>query len=351
MGRGPQLTTVTTIVKVADGQAPHLTRSFTDDDRGILAIDRKQVQEPLLSNLEADFNTLFFIASIAVFVIFFVFFGSLELTLVTNIPIFLGWLVTLGLVGLLGVDFNAFNIIITTLIFGLGVDYAIFVTKGLLEQYTYGRADMHAYKSGVVLSALATMLCFGILVFAKHPAIRSISIIPIIGLLVVVLMSFSIQPCLFRLFISGPQAKGNTPWRLVNFVLTCFTFGYFFVGGMAVSILGRALIVLVPISKKKKFRAFHRLLQLFFHNLMYRTPGIYMDVVGRNADTYQRPAIIIANHTSILDTPTVGLLHPMQVFMMNDRQLNSPFFDRAMRMVGAHPASGNQPEDIEKLRT
>src|SRR3546814_11479696 len=76
-----------------------------------------------------------------------------------------------------------------------------------------------------------------------------------------------------------------------------------------------------------------------------------MDVVGRNADTYQRPAIIIANHTSILDTPTVGLLHPMQVFMMNDRQLNSPFFGRAMRMVGAHPASGNQPEDIEKLRT
>ncbi len=351
MGHGAALTTVTTVVKAAEGQASRLVQAFTDNDRGILAIDRKQVQETLLSNLEADFNTLFFIASIAVFVILFLFFGSLELTLVTNIPIFLGWLVTLGLMGLFGVDFNAFNIIITTLIFGLGVDYSIFVTKGLLEQYTYGRADMPAYKSGVVMSALATMLCFGILVFAKHPAIRSISIIPLIGLLVVVLMSFSIQPWLFRLFISGPQAKGNTPWRLVNFILTCFTFGYFFLGGMAVSIVGRLLIPVVPISKKKKFRAFHRVLQLFFHNLMYRTPGIRMEVVGRNADAYERPAIIIANHTSILDTPTMGLLHPMQVFMMNDRQLNSPFFGRAMRLVGAHPASGNRPEDLEKLRT
>ncbi|MGV3762371.1 1-acyl-sn-glycerol-3-phosphate acyltransferase [Parapedobacter sp.] len=350
MSHGPQLTTVTTIVKVAEEQATQLTQSFTDADRGIVAIDRKQVQEALLGNLEKDFNNLFFIASIAVFIVTFLFFGSLELTLVTNLPIFLGWLVTLGLMGLFGIDFNAFNIIITTLIFGLGVDYSIFVTKGLLEQYTYGRADMPAYKSGVVMSALATMLCFGILVFAKHPAIHSISIIPLIGLLVVVLMSFSIQPYLFRLFISGPQAKGNTPWRLVNLILTGFTFGYFFLGGMAVSVLGRLLIPMVPISRKKKFRAFHRVLQLFFHNLMYRTPGIHMAVLDRNDDAHQSPAIIIANHTSILDTPTMGLLHPMQVFMMNDRQLHSPFFGRAMRMVGAHPASGNRPDDLDKLR-
>src|SRR5690606_34674490 len=165
------------------------------------------------------------------------------------------------------------------------------------------------------------------------------------------LMSFSIQPWLFRLFISGPQAKGNTPWRLVNFGLTCLTFGYFFLGGMLVSVLGRLLIAVTPVSKKKKFRVFHKVMQLFFHNLMYRTPGIRMEIVGRNAQTHATPAIIIANHTSILDTPTMGLLHPMQVFMMNDRQLNSPFFGRAMKLVGAHPASGNRPEDMEQLRT
>lgn len=351
VNEGPQLAVVTSIVKIGDGQPAQQVQALTDPSRGIMAIDRKQMQETLLGSLEADFDTLFFISSIAVFVVIFLFFGSMELTLVTNIPIFVGWLVTLGLMGLFGVDFNAFNIIITTLIFGLGVDYSIFVTKGLLEEYTYGHADMPAYKSGVIISALATILCFGILVFAKHPAIRSISIIPLIGLVVVVLMSFSLQPWLFRLFISGPQAKGNTPWRLVNFILTCLTFGYFFLGGMLVSVLGRLFIAITPVSKKKKFRTFHKILQLFFHNLMYRTPGIRMEIVGRNDQTYASPSIIIANHTSILDTPTMGLLHPMQVFMMNDRQLNSPFFGRAMKLVGAHPASGNRPEDLEQLRT
>ncbi len=350
IGGSDKLATITTVVRTDPDRAPSVIQSLDSADNGILAIDRKHLQETLLSNLENDFNKLFFIASVAVFIVIFLFFGSLELTLITNIPIFLGWLVTLGLMGAFGIQFNAFNIIITTLIFGLGVDYSIFVTKGLLERYTYGRDDMPAFRAGVLMSALATLICFGILIFAKHPAIRSISIIPLIGLLVVVLMSFSIQPWLFRTFISGPQEKGNTPWRLVNLALTGFTFGYFFIGGMLVSLLGQLLIPILPIGKKKKFRVFHRVLQLFFHNLMYRTPGIRMAIIGREPGLYHPPVILIANHTSILDTPTMGLLHPRQLFMMNDRQLRSPFFGRAMRMVGAHPASENQPENLEKLK-
>ncbi|SKB74809.1 hypothetical protein SAMN05660226_02957 [Parapedobacter luteus] len=345
-----RLTTITTPVKLDDERAAQLIQSLTDHDAGVLAIDRKHLQETLLNNLETDFNNLFFIASIAVFVVIFLFFGSLELTLVTNIPIFLGWLVTLGLMGALDIHFNAFNIIITTLIFGLGVDYSIFVTKGLLEHYTYGRQDMPAYKSGVVMSALATIGCFGILVFAKHPAIRYISIIPLIGLLVVVLMSFSIQPWLFRTFISAPQQRGNTPWRIGNFILTGFTFGYFFLGGLLVSLLAQVLIPFLPLAKQKKFWLLHRAMQLFFHNLMFRTPGVRMTILGDRQAAYERPAIVIANHTSILDTPTMGLLHPLQIFMMNDRQLRSPFFGRLMRMVGAHPASENNQESLEKLR-
>jgi Predicted exporter len=347
---GDNLSTIMTMVKLPDGVDPLLLASTVEDGDGVLSIDRKRLQERLLSNLEADFNNLFFIASIAVFAVIFLFFGSLEITLITNIPIFLGWLVTLGLMGMFNIQFNAFNIIITTLIFGLGVDYAIFVTKGLLEQYTYGTDDLPAYKSGVIMSALATLLCFGILVFAKHPAIRSISVIPLIGLLVVVLMSFSIQPWLFRTFISGPQDRGNTPWRIVNLILTGLTFGYFFLGGLALSLGAQLLIPLIPVSRDRKLKAFHKVLQLFFHNLMYRTPGVRMEVLGRDAETYAKPAIIIANHTSILDTPTMGLLQAKQLFMMNERQLRSPFFGRAMRMVGAHPATENHPYHLDRLR-
>lgn len=350
VGNRNGLVTMTTVVKTSHDRAIALIDSLMADQAGVLAIDRKHLQERLLGRLEADFNNLFLISSVAVFVVIFLFFGSLELTLITNLPIFFGWMVTLGLMGIAGVQFNAFNIIITTLIFGLGVDYSIFVTKGLIEEYTYGSRDLPAYKAGVVMSALATLLCFGILVFARHPAIRSISVIPLIGLLVVVLMSFTIQPWLFRTFISGPQAKGNTPWRLINLALTGMTFGYFFLGGLLVSLIGQLFMAIAPLSRDKKLRIFQKTLQLFFHNLMYRTPGIRMNVVGRQPSHFDPPVIIIANHTSILDTPTMGLLHDRQVFMMNDRQLRSRFFGRAMRMVGAHPAAGRDSESVEQLR-
>ncbi len=344
------LTTVTTVVKTDADRVNTLIQSLSNDDEGVLIIDRKHLQEKLLSNLETDFNNLFLIASIAVFVVIFLFFGSMELTLVTNIPIFLGWLVTLGMMGIFGIQFNAFNIIITTLIFGLGVDYSIFVTKGLLEQYTYGSTDMPAYKSGVVMSALATILCFGILLFAKHPAIKSISMIPLIGLLVVVLMSFSIQPWLFRTFISRPQERGNTPWRIVNLILTGFTFGYFFLGGLALSLVSQLLIPILPVSKKKKFKVFHRAVQLFFHNLMHRTPGVHMRVIGQQPSNYERPVIVIANHTSILDTPTMGMLHPRQIFMVNNRVLHSKFFGKAIQMAGFYPSSQDHADSLDTLR-
>src|SRR5690606_31820016 len=183
-----------------------------------------------------------------------------------------------------------------------------------------------------------------------HPAIRSISIIPLIGLLVVVMMSFSLQPWLFRVFITNPQAQGNTPWRIINLLLTGLTFGYFFLGGLLLSLSAQLFIALTPISRKKKFAFFHHVLQLFYHNLMYHTPGVHMKVLGHRPSNYDTPVILIANHTSILDTPTVGLLHPKQIFMMNDRQFRSPFFGRAMRIVGAPPASENNPESLENIR-
>src|SRR5690606_5052753 len=146
------------------------------------------------------------------------------------------------MMGLLGISFNAFNIIVASLVFGLGIDYAIFTTKGLLEEYTYGRRDRVACQSGIMLSVLSTLLGFGILIFARHPALRSLSFIPLIGLLIVALLSLVVQPWLFRLFIGGPQTRGNSPWRIVNLALTAMTFGYFFIGGLLVSITARILM-------------------------------------------------------------------------------------------------------------
>lgn len=342
------LVTITSSLKTENENAEKTIEEFSGE-KNILVIDRKHLQETFLSNLETDFNNLFFISSIVVFVILFLFFGSIELTLITNIPIFSGWLVTLGMMGLFNLDFNAFNIIITTLIFGLGVDYSIFITRGLIEKYTFGTDEMPAFKSGILMSALATISCFGALVFAKHPAIYSISWIPIIGLSVVVLMSFTIQPWLFRFFIQKPQDKGNTPRTIFNVIYTFFTFGYFFAVGFLLNILAQVLIPLIPIGKKKKFGAFHLAMQKYFWLLMYGTPLVPIKRTGEKNADFSKPKIIIANHTSQLDTPTMGMLHSKLIFMVNSRVLKSKFFGKAIQMAGFYKSSENYEEGTKNL--
>jgi len=342
------IVTITSSLKTENEHSEKIINEFSDAEN-TLVIDRKHLQETFLSNLEADFDNLFFISSIVVFLILILFFRSMELTLITNIPIFAGWLVTLGMMGLFGLNFNAFNIIITTLIFGLGVDYSIFITRGLIEKYTYGIDEMPAFKSGILMSALATIICFGALVFAKHPAIYSISWIPIIGLSVVVLMSFTIQPWLFRIFIQKPQDKGNAPRTILNLIYTFFTFGYFFVAGFLLSLLAQILLPIIPVSKKKKFGAFHRAMQRYFWLLMYGTPFIPIRKIGEENLDLSSPKIIIANHTSQLDTPTMGMLHKKLIFMVNNRVLNSKFFGKAIKMAGFYTSSENYEEGVHHL--
>ncbi len=342
------LVTITSSLKMKNENTDKVVKEFSEG-KNTLVIDRKKLSETFLSNLEADFDKLFFISSIVIFIILFLFFGSMELTLITNIPIFAGWLVTLGMMGVLGLNFNAFNIIITTLIFGLGVDYSIFVTRGLIEKYTYGTDEMPAFKSGILMSALATIICFGVLIFAKHPAIYSISWIPIIGLTVVVLMSFTIQPWLFRFFIQKPQDKGNTPRTILGVIYTFFTFGYFFVAGFILNLLAQVFLPIIPVSKKKKFGAFHTVMQKYFWLLVYGTPFIPIRKIGEENLDFSTPKIIIANHTSQLDTPTMGMLHNRLIFMVNNRVLKSKFFGKAIQMAGFYSSSENYDDGIPQL--
>src|SRR5690606_17200170 len=60
--------------------------------------------------------------------------------------------------------------------------------------------------------------------------------------------------------------------------------------------------------------------------------------------------IIIANHTSQLDTPALGMIHPKSIFMVNNRVLKSKFFGKAIQMAGFYSVSDNYEEGLEGLK-
>lgn len=169
-------TTATSLVKVKDENATLLAAAFKELPK-TLVINRQQMNETFLGNLKTDFNKLVLYSLFVVLLLLLLFYKSFSLTLVTSIPIALTWFLTLGIMGVMGVSFNIFNIIICSFIFGLGVDYSIFITNGLLHNYRTGETTLPTYKTSIILSVITTILGVGVLIFAKHPALYSISII------------------------------------------------------------------------------------------------------------------------------------------------------------------------------
>ncbi|WP_052172529.1 MMPL family transporter [Psychroserpens jangbogonensis] len=198
------LVTVTSIVKINEEQISSIKDTFNASEN-IVVIDRQNMNEELLGNLKNDFNSLIIYSLVLIVLLLLSFYRNIRLTLVTIIPILATWLLTLGLMGFFKLEFNIFSIIISTFIFGLGIDYSIFITNGLQRQSQLKIKTIATYRASVILSVITTLLGVGVLLFAKHPALHSLALVSIIGITSAMLISFTIQPFLYKFFISNPK--------------------------------------------------------------------------------------------------------------------------------------------------
>lgn len=340
-------TTVTSLVKVDQSNIDKVRAAFKDNTK-ILAIDRQEMNETLLGNLKNDFNSLIGYSLLVVVLLLLLFYRSFSLTLVTVTPIFLTWFITIGVMGLLGIEFNIFNIIISTFIFGLGIDYCIFITNGMLKEYQTGEKTLATHKTSIVLSVITTILGVGVLIFAKHPALYSISLVSIVGIFSAMFVAFSIQPLLFNLLI-GSRNKRPISFRLL--IHSVLSFIYYGLGGLCLSIFSVLIMPFIPLSKKVKMRGFHKVISKFMKSVLYTNPFIKKEIINKGNETFSKPGIIIANHTSFLDILAVGMLHPKIIFLVNDWVYNSPIFGKAVQLAGFYPVSGGIEKGVDHLKT
>ncbi|RXJ52364.1 MMPL family transporter [Gelidibacter gilvus] len=198
--------TITSVVNVENDHIEEIKNTFKNYDN-TLVIDRQAINETMLGHLKNDFNKLLVYCVIVVVLLLLIFYQNIRLTLVTVIPIIITWFVTIGIMGLFHLEFNIFNIIISSFIFGLGVDYSIFMTNGMRS----GKSSMTTHKTSIILSVLTTILGVGVLIFAKHPALHSLATISIIGILAAMFISFVLQPILYQFLISKESHVEKSP--------------------------------------------------------------------------------------------------------------------------------------------
>ena len=278
------------------------------------------------------------------------FYRNIELTLFTSFPILLTWFLTLGIMGLFHIHFTIFNVIISTFIFGLGVDYSIFLTNALVKDYTYGTNEIKTYKVSIILSVLTTVLGVGVLIFSKHPALKSISSLSLIGIVMTLVVSFTMQPFLFRMFVSNRAKKGFQPIRLRSLLYAILLLFFYGFGGMLLSLFSLIVLPIIPLKKKTKNKALHKIIAWFVQGILYGNPFVKKRVINQFNEDFSKPAIVIANHSSSLDTLTMGLITHKIVYLVNDWVYKSPVFGGIARALGFYPVSNGVDDSIDHLK-
>ena len=341
--------TASTLVKVANEKRDSFVAEIKKHSN-LVVIDRQETNETFLGGLKKNFENLVDYSFIAIFLILLLAFRRVELVIISMIPILISWIFTTGIMGLFGLEFNIINIIVCTLIFGIGVDYSIFMTTALQKEHTYGKTELPAYKTSILLSVTTTILGIGVLIFAHHPALKSIALIAIIGIFSAGLITFVLQPLIFRFFISNRVLKGRPPFQLRTFLHGILSFFYYGLGGFLMSLFSMTIMNIIPLSAKMKMKGFRYVISKFMKSVLYTNPFVKKEVINNNQEDFQKPAIIIANHTSVLDILAVGMLSPRTIYLVSDWVYNSPIFGGAVRKAGFYPVSEGLEGGVEHLR-
>ena len=317
------------------------------DDTAI--VDRSYYSSRMVADINEDFYFILFVSSFLVFGALLVSYGRIELALLSLLPMLVSWVIILGCMALLDIPFNIVNIILSTFIFGIGDDFSIFIMDGLLCEYGEGRRLFNAHKTAIFFSAFTTIVGLGALIFAGHPALKSIASISVLGLLVVILVSYTLQPVLFRRFVSGPARRGDFPYALRDAVRTAYAFAYFLLGCLAAQLL--ILIgFLIPVRRERKRLWLHRCVCAFARFFLRTIPATYVERQNEVREMFRKPAVIIANHQSFIDILLMLAVTPKIVMVTNRWVWRSPVFGPVVRYFGCFLTDDGYETAADRLR-
>ena len=320
-----------------------------DGDDAAFVFSGNDVGNQLVNMLRGSFNYIGWVCGLVVFVFLLISFRRIELALMAFLPLAVSWIWILGFMHLTGIQFNIVNIILATFIFGQGDDYTIFITEGLLFEYSTGKLRLASYKHSVVISALIMFAGIGCLIVAKHPALRSLALVTIIGMVTVVMMASFLPPVIFDLLTKKNGKLRETPVTLRRLAYTLFIGVCFLLLFLFLIPYTAVYFALGKNTEDKKLRyhtMLHKMAVFYIHHL----PFIRFRMNNAVGETFEKPAVIVANHQSHFDLVCMMAVTPKIVFLTNDWVWRNPFYGLVIRKAEYYPVSDGMEQNLPRLR-
>ena len=314
----------------------------------IYAFDVQGMNSSIATHLSDDFNYIGWACGIIVFVFLWLSFGSIELAVLSFIPMAVSWIWILGIMTVMDIHFNVVNIILATFIFGQGDDYTIFMTEGCQYEYAYRRKVLSSYKSSIIVSALIMFIGIGALIFAKHPALHSLAQITIIGMLSVVMMAYLFPPLIYKWLVSENGAYRVRPISIRGLFVTGYSAVIFFIQLATVYLLGGILFGIFR-GKGRSKRIFRDYIRMCFWFDMNHIWGVHFNYINSSNEDFANPAVIVCNHQSMLDTAFLMAISSKIIIVANSHASNHLVTRKVFQWMDFYTIPDNESADIFHL--
>jgi predicted RND superfamily exporter protein len=140
------------------------------------------------------------IAIVVVLVIVLFVFRSIVDAALCLMPVVVAFLLTFGLMVVLGMTVNPANIIVLPLLFGIGVDSGVHILHRFrLNPRERPLGLTHGTGKGVTLTSLTTMAGFGAMLVARHRGIQGLGLVLTMGIGFTLLACWTLLPAVLEL--------------------------------------------------------------------------------------------------------------------------------------------------------
>ncbi len=173
---------------------------------GIQITGAKLVQRELEDLMTSEIWPVLLLALAGVFALIYFDFRSWRLSLVSLLPVILASIWTLGIMGASGMDLNFMNVVVFTMVLGIGVDYGVHIVHRARQSEPAAlERELLQVGKGVVVAALTTLMGFGSLVLSGYPGLQSMGAVALMGVGFSFLLSLTLVPVLFQK--TSPQRR------------------------------------------------------------------------------------------------------------------------------------------------
>lgn len=182
----------------------YLDEYFTDVEARMVGTTRvmREMSEKVVSSQVISLVTSILVAGLIVGLLML----SFTAGILSLIPLVTAVVVNFGIMGFSGIPLNIVNLIVSSIMIGIGIDYAIHLLERFKQEYSEERDDEEIFSTvlrttgkGILANALALALGFAVIGFSSFSSITTVGLLLAMAMIISMASTFTAIPAVMYL--------------------------------------------------------------------------------------------------------------------------------------------------------